>query len=294
MSGRWFAADSGDAEICRVARSVAKALKWPCNKVSIEDTEVPTSGAGEVAVCNGRLEAVGRVDLDLPQGTFDVETFRRLVAAEGGKLPPPPMSEIPAKSPNIVIPSLTYKRDFLDEEHERHLIEWIDQQAWSTELSRRVQHYGWRYDYGAREVDSSMRLGELPAELEELAERLYDRGLVPQMPDQVIVNEYRAGQGISPHVDARGFADGIAMISLLESWEMAFHAPRSKGGKVDKVPRLLERRSVAVMRGEARCKWKHEIAKRKSDPYVDRAGKSRRRERNRRISLTFRKVLPMS
>ena len=255
---------------------------------------MPTSGAGEVAVCNGRLEAVGRVDLDLPQGTFDVETFRRLVAAEGGKLPPPPMSEIPAKSPNIVIPSLTYKRDFLDEEHERHLIEWIDQQAWSTELSRRVQHYGWRYDYGAREVDSSMRLGELPAELEELAERLYDRGLVPQMPDQVIVNEYRAGQGISPHVDARGFADGIAMISLLESWEMAFHAPRSKGGKVDKVPRLLERRSVAVMRGEARCKWKHEIAKRKSDPYVDRAGKSRRRERNRRISLTFRKVLPMS
>ena len=109
------------------------------------------------------------------------------------------------------------------------------------------------------------------------------------MPDQVIINEYRAGQGIAAHIDVpASFADGIATISLLESWEMVFHAPvRSREAR--KVPQLLERRSVAVMRGAARWKWKHEIVGRNSDPPVDGIGKQRRR-RQRRISLTFRKV----
>ena len=185
----------------------------------------------------------------------------------------------------INIPGLVYKPDFLDEAHERRLVEWIDRQEWSRELKRRVQHYGWRYDYKAREVDSSMRLGPLPVELAVLAERLFKEKLVPRLPDQVIVNEYQADQGITPHIDITGFADGIATISLLESWEMTFHAPRSK----EKFPRLLERRSVAVMQGEARYRWKHEIGKRKSEPPLGEVG--RRRPRGRRISLTFRKIL---
>ena len=188
---------------------------------------------------------------------------------------------------DINIPGLVYMPDFLDEAHERRLVEWIDRQEWSRELKRRVQHYGWRYDYKAREVDSSMRLGPLPAELSVLAERLFKEKLMPRLADQVIVNEYQADQSITPHIDnMKGFADGIATISLLESWEMIFHAPRSK----EKVPRLLERRSVAVMRDEARYRWKHEIRKRKSEPPLDQGGK--RRPRQRRISLTFRKVLP--
>ena len=131
--------------------------------------------------------------------------------------------------------------------------------------------------------------GNLPAELFDVAQRLHDRKLVPQLPDQVIVNEYQPGQGISPHIDApSSFADGIAMISLLDSWEMAFHAPGSKrkGPKV-----VLEKGSAAIVKSDARYKWKHEIAKRKTDPYIDEAGKRRMRKRQRRISLTFRKVL---
>ena len=217
----------------------------------------------------------------------------QLGLTETADIPAQPVAEAHVESPNVVIPGLTYEPEFLDEEHEQRLVEWIDKQEWSSELARRVQHYGWRYDYKARGVDPSMRLGELPAPLAELAQRLYHRGLVPQLPDQAIVNEYEAGQGISSHIDApKSFADGIATISLLESWEMNFHGPRSKGKKGDKVPQLLERRSVAVMQGEARLKWKHEIVKRKSDPQVEEAGGRRRRERNRRISLTFRKVLP--
>lgn len=189
-----------------------------------------------------------------------------------------------------LVPGLVYERNFLDEDHELRLVKWIDAQEWSNELRRRVQHYGWRYEYRGRRVNSSMRLGGLPAELLELAQRLYENKLVPQMPDQVIVNEYKAGQGISVHVDERSsFADGIATISLLESWEMNFHAPGPKGRKSESVPWLLERRSVAVMNGDARWKWKHEISDRRSDPPLSGTGK--RRPRKRRISLTFRKVL---
>ena len=289
--GKWYAADFGDARVRRMAESVAQKLNWPCYRVPLDDMDVPVSGSGKLAIRNGHIEALGRMSLHVPRGTFTVESFRRLVAIESGELQAPAIVEAHSKPPSIDIPGLTYRPDFINEEHEQRLIDWIDRQKWSSDLSRRVQHYGWRYDYKARKMDSSMQLGPLPKVLAVLAQRLIHQQLVLEMPDQVIVNEYKAGQGISPHIDAtNSFADGVAMISLLESWEMAFHAPGSKGGKRSKVPRLLERRSVAILHGDARWKWKHEIVKRKSDPYVDGTGKQRKRFRKRRISLTFRKV----
>ena len=278
--GKWYTAKLKRNEIQQEAEKVAGELKWPCYVARIKDAQVPLSGDGELKIADGDLEAVGQVDLYFTGPTiFDIESFRQLVAIEQGEVPHPPASRAD-------IPGLTYMPNFLDEDQERSLVEWIDRQGWSGDLQRRVQHYGWRYDYKAREVDSSMRLGTIPAELGALAQRLFEEKLVPQLPDQIIVNEYQADQSITPHIDnTKGFADGIATISLLESWEMIFHAPRSK----EKVPRLLERRSVAVMRDEARYRWKHEIRKRKSEPALDGSGK--RRKRQRRISLTFRKVL---
>ena len=278
--GKWYTAKLKRNEIQREAEKVAGELNWPCYVARIKDAQVSLSGDGELKIADGDLEAVGQVDLHFTGPTiFDIESFRQLVAIEQGEVPHPPASRAD-------IPGLTYMPNFLDEDQERSLVEWIDRQKWSSDLQRRVQHYGWRYDYKAREVDSSMRLGTIPAELGALAQRLFEEKLVPQLPDQIIVNEYQADQSITPHIDnTKGFADGIATISLLESWEMIFHAPRSK----EKVPRLLERRSVAVMRDEARYRWKHEIRKRKSEPALDESGK--RRKRQRRISLTFRKVL---
>lgn len=292
--GKWHAADFTDVEVANAAKNVAAELMWRCFKVSIEDMAVPTSGTGKLELRDDHLDVRGHMDLFLPkQGTWDVAHFLQLVAVECGELPPPPDAapDATAMPPDVDIPGLRYERDFLDEQQERRLAQWIDKQVWSSELKRRVQHYGWRYDYKAREVDATMRLGELPPPLAELAQRLLDKKLVPQLPDQVIVNEYLAKQGISRHADAPGsFQDGIATISLLESWEMDFYAPPGDDGKARKVPRLLERRSVAVMNGDARLKWRHAIAPRKNDTYEDEAGKRRRHPRKRRISLTFRKV----
>ena len=290
--GKWYTADFSNEEIRRAASRFAEHLSWPCHRISLADEEAPVSSPGQMSVQDDHLQAFGKVTIHVRRASdFDFESFRQYIATECGKLPAPPVVEehvLPAPY-DIDIPGFHYEPNFLAEEDEKRLIGWIDQQEWSTELSRRVQHYGWRYDYRSRKVDSSSYIDCLPAELFNLAQRLHDQKLVPQLPDQVIVNEYQPGQGISPHIDApNSFADGIAMISLLDSWEIVFHAPsrKRKGPKV-----VLEKRSVAVINGDARYKWKHEITKRKVDPYVDEAGKRRMRKRRRRISLTFRKVL---
>lgn len=137
-----------------------------------------------------------------------------------------------------------------------------------------------------------MRLGVLPKWAAVIARRLVDRGLVPQMADQLIVNEDVGKQGISAHVDSEpSFADGIAMVSLCESWEMVF---REKRG-TRKYACLLERGSVAVMAGDARYRWTHEIPSRKNEPNrSEEPGAPKRIPRNRRISLTLRKVVEPS
>ena len=183
------------------------------------------------------------------------------------------------------VPGLTYIRDFLSEREEDDIVSVIDRDDWRFDLKRRVQHYGWRYDYKTRQIDPSMRLGFLPAWADDIAQRLFSERLLPQLPDQVIVNEYKGNQGIGKHSDSESFADGIATISLLESWEMVF---REKGTK-NVVPQMLHRRSVAVMKGDARYRWTHEIPNR-----IHKTRKikgSQQEKRGRRISLTFRKVI---
>ena len=179
------------------------------------------------------------------------------------------------------VPGLSYVPDFLSAHEETELVAAIDGSGWISELQRRVQHYGWRYDYQARQIDASMRLGPLPEWAALLARRLVSSRLLADLPDQLIVNEYVGDQGISRHVDNEpGFADGIATISLLESWEMVFRERGEQRGR--KVTRRLDRRGAAIMTGDARYRWTHEIPKRKYEPG--------RVKRGRRISLTFRKV----
>ncbi len=292
--GRWFGIDIRNAQVRREALKLATKRNWPCvfGEVVLRDVQIPYVGPGAVRTLDtpeARIEVQGEVRLRLPPNQevekgLDVGRFRRLVATEAGPLPNPPLLPVPSTQPErLTVPGLVYVRDFLSADDEEMLVTCIGQQEWKTELSRRVQHYGWRYDYKARHVDPSMRLGPLPDWADALARRLVSEGLVPQRPDQVIVNEYIEDQGISAHVDSISFADSIATISLLESWVMVFRKRRAK----KKVEQPLERRSVAVMSGEARREWTHELPKRKSEP----GGPGEKRtKRKRRISLTFRKV----
>lgn len=111
------------------------------------------------------------------------------------------------------IPGLEYLPDFITADEERALIEAIDQQLWLNDLKRRVQHYGYKYDYKARGVTAGSYLGSLPDWLMPITRKLPFKP--DQAPDQAIVNEYLPGQGISAHVDCVPcFSDTIASLSL--------------------------------------------------------------------------------
>ncbi len=182
-----------------------------------------------------------------------------------------------------LISGLRCLREYLSaQEHDRFLAT-VDQQPWITDLRRRVQHYGYRYDYKSNTVDPAMFLGPLPEWLAGLAERLHRDSYVARVPDQVIVNEYEPGQGIGGHVDCVPcFGETVLSLTLGSGCEMVFKSLRSE----EQVRLFVEPRSLVVMSGEARYHWKHGIPGRKTDVH---AGKTV--ERGRRVSLTFRTVI---
>lgn len=200
------------------------------------------------------------------------------------------------------VPGLVYVPGWVDPDACRRLIELIDAAEWSSPLSRRVQHYGHRYDYGRRGVDrvtdtpggadgpgaggEAERSGvpPLPVWATELAARLLTEERMDRAADQVIVNEYEPGQGISAHVDSvPSFGPVVAALSLGSPCVMEFTRLKDR---VKAAVRLAPG-SLCVMAGDARYAWSHSIAARKSDPDPSGLG---RRARGRRISVTFRTV----
>ena len=307
---KWYAADLTDNAAREAALTLANRLEWPCiqRQLSLPEGRVDTLGGGHLSFDGETLVIEGEMSLRLPNDVsikeqIDLEEFRRRLATEAGDIPDPPKSslrrpdiesDIGTDPPETVSeqleskpPGLIYRPDFITEEEELRLMDYIDRGMWSTELQRRVQHYGWRYDYKKRRIDASMELGELPEWAREIARRLVDEGLMNDLPDQLIVNEYIEKQGIAPHIDAQdSFTGEIATVSLLETWGMVFRCRSSK----EKVEKRLERRSVAVLTGDARYLWEHEIPVRKTERCENPLGKRRRTKRSRRISLTFRKT----
>jgi alkylated DNA repair dioxygenase AlkB len=179
------------------------------------------------------------------------------------------------------ISGLKYVPNFISESEEKKLLTIIDEQCWLSDLNRRVQHYGFKYDYRLRRIDLSQRIGSLPVWLHALSIRLAEEGIFDQIPDQVIINEYQIGQGITPHIDCEPcFGDTLVSLSLNSTGIMEF----SKNE--DRIPFLLESRSIVILKDAARYEWKHAIPARKNDVFEGITY-----PRKRRISLTFRKVI---
>ncbi len=181
------------------------------------------------------------------------------------------------------IPGLVYIPDFIDADTEAALIATIDQQPWLHDLKRRVQHYGWRYDYKARGITQDLRIGPIPDWLNGLCEHLAADGIFSRVPDQVIINEYQPGQGISAHIDCVPcFGDTIASLSLGSACVIDFTSANTG----EKQSRLLEPYSLLALSGDARYQWQHAIPARQSDKWQGQSN-----PRSRRISLTFRTVI---
>lgn len=175
---------------------------------------------------------------------------------------------------------LTYLENYISKDEAIRLIQEIDAAAWCTDLKRRVQHYGYRYDYKARQARREDYLGPLPEVFQQLAQRLTDERHFQSLPDQVIVNEYEPGQGISAHIDCEPcFGATIASLSLLSACVMRF----SSQAYSRQMDLYLQPASLLILNGDARHVWTHAIPARKTDVI-----EGQKHRRSRRLSLTFR------
>jgi alkylated DNA repair dioxygenase AlkB len=184
---------------------------------------------------------------------------------------------------------LEYHPDVLVAAEEGELLKHIDASEWLTDLSRRVMHFGYKYDYTSRRLDETARIGPLPEWLAQLSNMVREAAserakqlLDPHRPfEQAIINEYLPGQGIAPHIDRDCFGPLVATVSLGSAVNMDFCCD-STGD--EHVQRLVPR-SLVLLYGDARSKWRHGIARRHSDTWS-----GQRIKRQRRVSITFRTI----
>ncbi len=171
------------------------------------------------------------------------------------------------------IPGLTIIEDYINEQEEKELLDFIYSQEWSSALSRSVQHYGFEYSY-------TPPYNVKPAkEIPPLFQK-YMHDINPDL-NQVIVNEYIPGQGIGKHTDHKlHFGDMIVSLSLGSATTIIF-----RRGNFSESLYVLPR-TLIIMEKEARWEFTHEIPARKSDVV-----NGEKISRGTRISLTFRTYL---
>ncbi|XP_055971075.1 alkylated DNA repair protein alkB homolog 8 [Sorex fumeus] len=202
-------------------------------------------------------------------------------------------------------PGLTVIENIISSEVEQLLLEsikWtedIDNQNFQKSLKhRRVKHFGYEFHYENNNVNKDEPLpGGLPDPCDSILEAWLKEGFIIYKPDQLTVNQYEPGHGIPPHVDTHSaFEDEIISLSLGSETVMDFKHPNGAT-----VPVMLPRRSLLVMRGEARYLWSHGITPRKFDTVRASSGRTggiiqsdagdlTLRKRGVRMSFTFRKV----
>ncbi|KAL7335265.1 hypothetical protein PS15p_200761 [Mucor circinelloides] len=185
------------------------------------------------------------------------------------------------------IPGLFLIEEAVTVSEEAGLIESVNKEKWSglgigpnPELKRRTQQYGHLFSYRYRKVLEEY--GPLPGFTDFLVDRIMDNKWMPNKPNHLLVNEYNPGQGIMPHVDAPAlFGAAILSLSLLSECIMKFTCEDQS------IDIILPRRSLAILTGDARYKFKHGISK----DLIETTDSGITIERDKRISFTFREII---
>mmetsp|Transcript_6543 Transcript_6543/g.11506 ORF Transcript_6543/g.11506 Transcript_6543/m.11506 type:complete len:371 (-) Transcript_6543:6897-8009(-) len=195
-----------------------------------------------------------------------------------------------------IVKGLYVFADFISPEEEQNILTRLTQQKWEPEKegrqpkNRRVQHFGYKFDYGTRRCDPNDPIGDLPDWLDGVTQRvnMETSKLVgfQWKADQITVNEYIPGQGIPPHVDTHSaFEDGIVSLSTGCGTVMQF--AKSGDKSIGQQHIYVPRRSLLVMSGPSRYLYTHGIQQRKTDPVEGRGVVVRD---SPRLSVTFRHI----
>ena len=137
--------------------------------------------------------------------------------------------------------------ELITEAEERRILRRIAEARWMSDIGRRVQHYGYRYDYrGSAPPAPAAPFPRWAAAMAERLARWFDGAVA----EQCIVNEYRPGQGIGMHADHAQFGPVVASLSLSADWPMRFRRRRVRPYARDGLPgdevAVLPRRSALV------------------------------------------------
>ena len=95
----------------------------------------------------------------------------------------PPQSPSRNQEAIAAIDGLQYVENYINEHQHDWLLARIDKHEWLNDLKRRVQHYGFKYDYRARKVNLDMHIGELPEWLKVLSKKLQKEGYTPEVAE---------------------------------------------------------------------------------------------------------------
>ncbi|CAN1306329.1 Alkylated DNA repair protein ALKBH8 homolog [Linum perenne] len=192
----------------------------------------------------------------------------------------------------------------------KELLAAVDGRPWNNLSKRRVQHYGYEFCYDTRNVNTKRFLGELPSFVSPVLQRISSfpdlDNTASSTLDQLTVNEYPRGVGLSPHIDTHSAFEGLIFsLSLAGPCIMEFrqyvngsHTARAAsctevevdnrddGSNLIRKAIYLPPRSMLLLSAEARYAWNHYIPHHKID-VVDGTVINRN---SRRVSFTLRKV----
>ncbi|MEW6496208.1 MAG: alpha-ketoglutarate-dependent dioxygenase AlkB [Cyanobacteriota bacterium] len=197
-----------------------------------------------------------------------------------------PDLEILLSSESLSISGLKYIPNYITIDKQNQLLDSLDQEEWSIEsieFKRRIQQHGYRYIYKDGVLVGANYLGPLPEWAQSIALRLHNESLTAIVPDQLTVNDYQPGEGLTSHIDCvTCFGNTIITLSLGSAYVMEFTHSQT----YEKREILLLPGSLLVLQGEARYVWKHSAAHRKIDYY-----QGKEYVRSRRVALTFRQAV---
>ena len=165
---------------------------------------------------------------------------------------------------------LQYRPEFVDASDEAELLGHIETLPFQEfEFhgylgKRRIVSFGWKYEYSGR--GELKKAQEIPKFLLGLRRRAASFAqLEPEVLQQILVTEYRAGAGIGWHRDKPVF-DQVVGISLLAPCVLRFRRrihPNLEPGTVrttwERVNLVAQPRSAYLMQGPPRLDWEHSI-----------------------------------
>jgi alkylated DNA repair dioxygenase AlkB len=203
---------------------------------------------------------------------------------------------------------LRYIRDFITPEEEAELDECMGQgDHWLRHLrSRAQQFFGLIYYQTTHDMPELQPAGEEAQSgrpMEDLPDWLLPRVMETQVfsgakeINQVAANEYLNVSGIGAHVeDPVSFGPNLATLSLLSPVHITLTPTDLKMNRTgvdhgNYIKVLLEPRSLFILQGESRYKYRHGIRRSKLVPLPDGTTVNRAKDGYRRVSLTFRELL---